>query len=71
MGQIGPAAPKEAVPALIAALKDEDRSVRWIAASALGKIGPVAKEAVPALEAAARDGVRRAESALKKIRGKQ
>ncbi len=67
LGKIGPAA-KEAVPALIAALKDEDKDVRVYAASALGHIGPAAKEAVPALEAAARDGVRGAESALKKIR---
>ncbi len=64
LGRIGPAA----VPALIAALKDKDRQVRWYAASALGRIGPAAKEAVPALEAAARDGLRAAESALRKIR---
>ena len=56
---------------LIAALKDKDQEVRGSAASALGRIGPAAKEAVPALEAAARDGVDGAESALKKIRGKQ
>ncbi len=48
VGKIGPAA-KEAVPALIAALKDE---YRWVAASALGKIGPAA---VPALIAALKD----------------
>ena len=57
------------VPALIALLKDEDSLVRRHAAAALGWIGPAAKEAIPALEAAARDGVRAAESALKKIRG--
>ncbi len=62
---------QEDVPTLIHKLKDKDRQVRERAASALGKIGPAAKEAVPALEAAARDGVEGAESALKKIRGKQ
>ena len=67
MGQIVPAA-MEAVPALIAALKDEDGLLRGYAASALGKIGPAAKEAVPALKAAARHGVSEAESALRKIR---
>ena len=61
----------EAVSALIAALKDENKDVRSWAAYALGKIGPAAKEAVPALEAAARDGVGEAESALKEIRSKR
>ncbi len=67
MGWIGPAA-AEAVPALMAALKDKDKKVRRNAAFALGEIGPAAKEAVPALEAAVRDGVIGAEFALKKIR---
>ncbi len=55
LGDIGPAAAKnkDAVPALIVALKkDEDEEVRRNAATALGKIGPVAaknKDAVPAL----------------------
>ncbi len=40
-----------AVPALIAALKDEFEGVRKEAATALGKIGPAAKDAIPALEA--------------------
>jgi HEAT repeat protein len=39
----------EAVPELIAALRDEDRRVRWFAAEALGLVGPEAKAAVPAL----------------------
>ncbi len=69
LGLIGPAA-KEAVPALIATLRDEDGLVRGYAAYALGEIGPAANEAVPALEAAARDGVDGAESALKEIRGR-
>ena len=38
-----------AVPALIEALKDENRQVRWRAASALGEIGPEASPAVPSL----------------------
>ena len=40
------------MPALAAALHDPDGDVRLSAASALGKIGPVAAEAVPALAAA-------------------
>jgi HEAT repeat protein len=43
---------KRAVPALIAALKDEDEQVRNQAAEALAKIGD--KRAVPALKAAYR-----------------
>ena len=67
----GVSAGQEDVPALIHKLKDKDKEVRTNAAFALGQIGPAAKEAVPALEAAARDGVRGAERALNKIRGKQ
>ena len=44
-----------ALPALITSLKHEDRFTRIFAASALGKIGPLAKEAVPALVAAPED----------------
>src|SRR6516162_9321846 len=53
---------KEAVPALVAALKDPDGGVRRIAIGVLGMIGLGAKEAVPALIAALKDpdaGVRR------------
>ena len=46
---------KEAVPALIAALKDEDADVRRSAATALGKIGAEAKEAIPSLTDALKD----------------
>jgi len=47
---IGPAA-KEAVPTLLATLRDrnEDEGVRWAAASALASIGDRADEVVPAL----------------------
>jgi hypothetical protein len=48
LGGIGPEA-KEAVPALITTLKDQNVDVRRYAASVLGEIGPPAKEAVPAL----------------------
>ena len=55
LGRIGPDA-KEAVPALIAALKDENwRCPLLVSALALGMIGPEAKEAVPALTAALED----------------
>ena len=43
---------KAAVPALIATLKDKERSPRIWAAIALGAIGAEAKAAVPALRAA-------------------
>ncbi len=43
------------VPALIAALNDENSYVRWNAAVALGHLGPDAREAVPALIAALKD----------------
>src|SRR5262249_22050969 len=48
IAEMGPAA-KDAVPALIAVLKDKNREVRKAAAGALGKIGPAAEPAVPAL----------------------
>jgi HEAT repeat protein len=54
LGQMGPDA-EESVPALRAALKDCDWSIRAHAAMALGKIGPGAKEAVPDLIKTLRD----------------
>ena len=54
LGEIGPVA-KDAVPALIIALKDKDKQVRGNAAVALGKVGPSAKDAVPALTVALKD----------------
>jgi HEAT repeat protein len=48
LGENGAAA-KEAVPALIEALKDKERPPRIWATIALGAIGPEAKAAVPAL----------------------
>ena len=38
-------------------LKEKDERMRYLAAFALGKIGPAAKEAVPALIAALKDKV--------------
>jgi HEAT repeat protein len=47
---------KEAVPALVDAMKTDTASnVRWSAANALGQIGPDAKAAIPALMNALRD----------------
>lgn len=45
----------KAVPALIGALEQDERSVREAVVSVLGVIGPEAKEAVPALIAALKD----------------
>lgn len=71
---MGPAA-REAVPALIETLRDENESavVRQWAAWSLGQIGPDARGAVPALVEALGDAspnVREAAAeALEKIRG--
>ena len=46
---------KQAVPALIQLLDDEDNNVRRLSAWVLGKIGPEAKQAVPALILALND----------------
>jgi len=43
------------VPALTAALRDDNAFVRRDAAVALGKLGPAARGAVPALQAARKD----------------
>jgi HEAT repeat protein len=63
--------PDRAVPALAAALRDENHYVRHDAAIALGKFGPAAVAAIPALKAALKDpekSVRTAvQAALKKI----
>jgi hypothetical protein len=48
LGRIGPDA-RDAVPALIELLGDEDLSVRELATVVLGRIGPDARDAVPAL----------------------
>lgn len=58
LGRIGPKPPEiaEAVPDLVAALKDEARLVRRQAAGAVGRLGSRAKSALPALiEAALQD----------------
>ena len=57
LGRIGPKPPEigEAVPDLIAALKDEDVLVRRQAAGALSRLGSRAKSALPALESALQD----------------
>ena len=64
-----------ALPALIQSLNDEDRSVRYLAAETLGRLGPAAEEALPALIQALKDpdsGVRSsAATALKRISGKK
>lgn len=54
LGRIGPAA-KDAVPALIEALKSSDVTLRGYAAEALGCIGPDASAAVQTLTVALRD----------------
>src|SRR3954467_9652077 len=46
---------KVVIPALVAALKDENTYVRRDAARALGRFGAEAREAAPALLAALRD----------------
>ena len=56
LGRIGPAA-KDAVPALIAALKDEDGDVRMEVVRTLREIGPAAEDAVPALITALKDEI--------------
>jgi HEAT repeat protein len=48
LGKIGAAA-KPAVPALVRALRDQDKQVWTLALTALAELGPDAKEAMPAL----------------------
>ena len=54
LGKIGPAA-KDAVPALIAVVKDERSSIHEEAVNTLGEIGPAAAEAELALRDAVKD----------------
>ncbi len=73
LGNIGPDA-KEAVPALIKALENDESDVRKAAAEALGNIGPDAKEAISALSVCMHDTdfymSHRAVTALIEIDGK-
>lgn len=48
LGELGATA-RDAIPALVDAIDDEDSAVRWDAVKALGKMGPAAASAVPAL----------------------
>lgn len=71
VGRIGPEA-TAAVPVLLEALEDTDKSVRQVAAQALSRIGPAARDAMPALKAVSEnDRVRKvrkaAASALESI----
>jgi hypothetical protein len=52
---LGKLADKRAVPALLTALKDENETVRGVAATSLGRIGEAEADAVAALRAAASD----------------
>jgi HEAT repeat protein len=54
LGDLAPAT-REAIPALIRALGDEDEGLRRRAVVALGQFGPVAREAIPALRIALAD----------------
>jgi hypothetical protein len=67
--KIGPAA-AEALPALIAAIGDADKEVRWAAAKPIGNIGPAAAEAVAALAAALDDADKEVRQAAAKPIGK-
>ena len=58
------------MPALIAALKDQNANVRGGAAEALGRIRPEAKEAVPALIVALKDQNENARSAAAEALGR-
>ncbi len=73
LGEMGPQA-REAVPDLVAALRDDDPLVRRQAARALGRIGPAAKDAIPDLNRALvdpdRQVFREAMLALRSIEGR-
>src|SRR5258707_685169 len=53
-GALGPTA-QAVVPALVAALKDDDVFVRRSAAYALWRVGPAAKDAIPSLTVSLKD----------------
>ena len=57
LAEIGPAAAREAVPALIGALRDPESFVRVWAAAALARVQPENPDAIPALVAGMRDGI--------------
>lgn len=48
-------APPELVPVLAGALKDKDRSLRYLAADGLSRLGPAAEKAIPDLVQALKD----------------
>jgi HEAT repeat protein len=54
LGDLAPGA-REAIPALIESLRDEDEGLRRRSAVALGQFGPLAAAAIPALLLALRD----------------
>ena len=66
----GKAESKEAVPALIKALKDQDAFVRRYAAQALGEIGPDARSAASALTTALNDSRKEVQSSAARALGK-
>ncbi|MCE9534379.1 MAG: HEAT repeat domain-containing protein [Planctomycetes bacterium] len=70
LSQMGPAA-EGAVPALIAALRDEESSVRGSAADALGDIGIAEKDVISALAVALKDRNADAAKALAKLAARE
>jgi HEAT repeat protein len=66
---LGASGDKDAVPALVEALKDRDKVVVWDAITALGMLGPRATAAKDPLEILAKDRGKaaRARAALRRI----
>jgi HEAT repeat protein len=64
IGSMGPDA-VWAVPLLTEALAGPEDTLQWLAAEALGKIGPRARDAIPALEKATRSKDERVSAAAK------